>query len=86
MPKRGLLTTPAYVIDVRFSDLPPDYDPTQYTLTLTDVFGAIPASHQPVHPSEAAVQGAFAPGGHTAIVRGVGDGTGVGLVEVFVAP
>ena len=46
----------------------------------------IPASHQPVHPSEAAVQGAFAPGGHTAIVRGVGDGTGVGLVEVFVAP
>ncbi|MBS04018.1 MAG: hypothetical protein CMQ24_15120 [Gammaproteobacteria bacterium] len=40
MPKRGLLTTPAYVIDVRFSDLPPDYDPTQYTLTLTDVFGA----------------------------------------------
>ena len=46
----------------------------------------IPASHQPVHPSEAAVQGALAPGGHTAIVRGVGDGTGVGLVEVFVAP
>lgn len=46
----------------------------------------IPASHQPAHAKEAAVFGALAPGGHTAIVRGVGDATGVALVEVFLAP
>ena len=51
-----------------------------------DSAGQIPGSHAPLHPSEAAVYSALPPGGHTAIVRGVGGGTGIALVEVFLAP
>ncbi len=37
----------------------------------------------PSHPLESAVVVTLAPGNYTAVVRGVNDGTGVGLVEVF---
>jgi len=37
----------------------------------------------PSHPSEAAVMLTLPPGAYTAIVSGVGDTTGVGLVEVY---
>ena len=40
MVRRGLFGSPAYVLDVRFSNLPADYDPREYTLTVRDVFGA----------------------------------------------
>ncbi len=38
----------------------------------------------PNDPSESAVLPTLAPGGYTAIVRGAGDVTGTGLVEVYV--
>ena len=37
----------------------------------------------PAHPSESALQATLSPGSYTAIVRGVNDGVGVGLVEVY---
>ena len=37
----------------------------------------------PSNPREAAIVASLAPGNYTAVVRGVNDGTGVGLVEVF---
>jgi hypothetical protein len=37
----------------------------------------------PSHPVESAILITLAPGPYTAIVRGVGGTTGVGLVEVF---
>jgi hypothetical protein len=37
----------------------------------------------PVNPLESAVIATLKPGNYTAIVRGVNDGTGVGLVEVY---
>lgn len=37
----------------------------------------------PSSPRESAVVATLAPGNYTAVVRGVNDGTGVGLVEVF---
>ena len=35
----GLLQTPAYILDVRFSDLPDDFDPEQFELNVVDVYG-----------------------------------------------
>jgi GDP-mannose 4,6-dehydratase len=40
----------------------------------------------PNDPKESAVLQTLAPGGYTAIVRGVGSATGTGLVEVYVLP
>ena len=40
----------------------------------------------PTDPKESAVLQTLAPGGYTAIVRGVGSATGTGLVEVYVLP
>jgi hypothetical protein len=40
----------------------------------------------PTNNSESAILQTLAPGGYTAIVRGVGDTTGVGLVEVYNLP
>ena len=37
----------------------------------------------PSHPKEAAILAPLAPGSYTAIVRGAGNTTGVGLVEVY---
>ena len=37
----------------------------------------------PENPSESAILVTLQPGGYTAIVSGVGGGTGVGIVEVF---
>jgi hypothetical protein len=37
----------------------------------------------PTHPLESAVVVNLAPGNYTAVVRGVNNGTGVGLIEVF---
>ena len=37
----------------------------------------------PSHPLESALLVSLAPGNYTAVVRGVNDGTGVGLIEVF---
>lgn len=37
----------------------------------------------PSHPLESAILGTLAPGAYTAVVTGVNDGTGVGLVEVY---
>ncbi len=37
----------------------------------------------PTHNKESAILSTLAPGNYTAIVRGVGDTTGVGLVEVY---
>lgn len=37
----------------------------------------------PSHPLESAVVVTLAPGNYTAVVRGVNDGTGVGLIEVY---
>ncbi len=40
----------------------------------------------PVNPLESAIIATLAPGPYTVIVRGVGDGTGVGLVEIYDLP
>lgn len=69
------------------------------TLELHDSTGAVVASNDnwkdtqetaikattipPSNPSEAAIVSDLAPGAYTAIVRGNGDTTGVGLVEVY---
>jgi hypothetical protein len=39
--------------------------------------------HAPADPSESAIIADLPPGNYTAIVRGVNDTTGVGLVEVY---
>jgi hypothetical protein len=44
---------------------------------------SIPTLLQPADPRESAIQMSLAPGSYTAIVRGKGDTTGVGLVEVY---
>jgi hypothetical protein len=49
-----------------------------------DLLGAAVAA--PSNPLEAAVMITLSPGPYTAIVSGVGNGTGVGLVEVFEVP
>ena len=60
MARCGLFDTPAYVLDVRFSNLPTDYDPALYTLTVRDVFGAgLMATASPVLTPD--VHLAFAP-------------------------
>ena len=43
----------------------------------------IDSSLAPTNPLEAAILTTVSPGNHTAIVRGAGDATGVGLVEVY---
>ena len=45
--------------------------------------GLLPASLAPARSSEAAVTLTLDPGAYTAVVRGQGAGTGVGIVEVF---
>ncbi|XOV89028.1 MAG: peptidoglycan DD-metalloendopeptidase family protein [Pseudomonadota bacterium] len=39
MLNAGLLQTPAYVVDIRFGNLPPDVDLSTFRLQVTDVFG-----------------------------------------------
>ena len=41
------------------------------------------SGHAPTDPSESAIIAELQPGNYTAIVRGVNDTTGVGLVEVY---
>jgi hypothetical protein len=41
------------------------------------------SGHTPTDPSESAIIAELPPGNYTAIVRGVNDTTGVGLVEVY---
>ncbi|HEY3660835.1 MAG TPA: hypothetical protein VGK91_06375 [Candidatus Udaeobacter sp.] len=41
------------------------------------------SGHAPIDPSESAIIAELQPGNYTAIVRGVNDTTGVGLVEVY---
>ena len=41
------------------------------------------SGHAPTDPSESAIIAELPPGNYTAIVRGVNDTTGVGLVEVY---
>ena len=41
------------------------------------------SGHAPTDPSESAIIADLPPGNYTAIVRGVNDTTGVGLVEVY---
>jgi hypothetical protein len=49
-----------------------------------DQVAAIRASgHAPTDPSESAIIATLPPGNYTAIVRGVNNTTGVGLVEVY---
>jgi N-acetylneuraminic acid mutarotase len=43
----------------------------------------IDSSIPPSHPSESAILTTVAPGNHTAVVRGAGGATGIGLVEVY---
>ncbi len=43
----------------------------------------IDSSLAPLHELEAAILARVAPGNHTAVVRGAGNATGVGLVEVY---
>jgi hypothetical protein len=45
--------------------------------------GSIPQSLQPSDPHESALYRVLAPGGYTAIMRGAGNSTGIGLVEVY---
>jgi hypothetical protein len=37
----------------------------------------------PTHPKESAILRTLAPGPYTAILRGVGGGAGIGLVEIY---
>ena len=48
--------------------------------------GSIPVALQPPDPLESAIQMSLAPGNYTAIVRGKGGTTGVGLVEAYNLP
>jgi hypothetical protein len=41
------------------------------------------SGHAPTEPSESAIIANLAPGNYTAIMRGVSNTTGVGLVEVY---
>jgi len=41
------------------------------------------SGHAPAAPTESAMIAELRPGNYTAIVRGVNDTTGVGLVEVY---
>jgi len=41
------------------------------------------SGHAPTEPSESAIIANLAPGNYTAIVRGVSNTAGVGLVEVY---
>ncbi len=45
--------------------------------------GSIPQSLQPGDPHESALYRALPPGGYTAIMRGAGSSTGIGLIEVY---
>ncbi len=45
--------------------------------------GEVPVSDRPTFPEEAAIIATLEPGPYTTIVRGVGETSGVGIVEVF---
>lgn len=45
--------------------------------------GEVPTALQPTNANESAIVRTVSPGAYTAVVRGVGDTTGVGIVEVF---
>ncbi len=45
--------------------------------------GSIPQSLQPGDPHESALYRVLPPGGYTAIMRGTGNSTGIGLIEVY---
>ncbi len=45
--------------------------------------GSIPQSLQPGDPHESALYRVLQPGGYTAIMRGTGSSTGIGLIEVY---
>ena len=62
----------------------------QATIATNDDWGSAPnasaiaaSGFAPSDPREAAILITLPPGAYTAIVRGVGGGTGVGIVEVF---
>ena len=52
-------------------------------ITRTQVADIQNSGHAPTDPSESAIIAELQPGNYTAIVRGVNDTTGVGLVEVY---
>jgi hypothetical protein len=63
------------------------------TIASSDNWGSAPNAAElassgfaPSHPNEAAILMTLTPGAYTAIVSGVGGGTGIAIVEVFAAP
>jgi hypothetical protein len=52
-------------------------------ITTSQVHDIMNSGHAPSDPSESAIIGDLPPGNYTAIVRGVNNTTGVGLVEVY---
>jgi hypothetical protein len=52
-------------------------------ITMNQVHDIMNSGHAPGDPSESAIIAELPPGNYTAIVRGVNDTTGVGLVEVY---
>jgi len=52
-------------------------------ITSDQVHGIMDSGHAPTDPRESAIIATLPPGNYTAIVRGVNNTTGVGLVEVY---
>jgi hypothetical protein len=52
-------------------------------ITANQVHDILNSGHAPTDPRESAIIATLPPGNYTAIVRGVNDTTGVGLVEVY---
>jgi len=66
------------------------HDATGTTLASNDDWGSSPSAAQiqseglaPTQQTESALQATLTPGSYTAIVRGAGGATGVGLVEIY---
>jgi len=51
----------------------------------TDAAGILASGFAPANPAESAIRITLPPGAYTAIVTGVGNTTGVGIVEVYVS-